>query len=260
MDFVVIIPARFASTRLPGKILLDLGGKPMIQHVHERVSRSDARRIIVATDHQEIVDAVEAFSGEAILTSAKHPSGTDRVAEAIEKLNLDDDEIVVNVQGDEPMIDPAIINRVAANLSTNSSASIATVAVPVRNSEELFNPNVVKVVMDNNNMALYFSRAPVPWQRDNYMGKEFNDLKNQDISRLDQSFYRHIGIYAYTAAFVKQYVRLQQSDLEKTEALEQLRALSNGYRISVLLAENAGEPGIDTRDDYDRVKEIIERC
>lgn len=260
MGFTVIIPARHGSTRLPGKMLLNLAGKPMVQHVYEKALASGAGRVVVATDHQDIVDSVNTFSGEVLLTSERHPSGTDRIAEAVDKLGFADNEIIVNVQGDEPQIDPEIINRVAQNLSDNEDASISTVAVPLRESQEFLNPNIVKVVLDNNNMALYFSRAPIPWPRDGFMGQEFSDLKLQELTGINQNFYRHIGIYAYTAGFVKEYVKIPQSDLEKTEALEQLRALSHGYRISVLLADNAGGSGVDTQDDYDRVKEIIERC
>lgn len=260
MGFTVIIPARHASTRLPGKMLLNLGGKPMIQHVYEKASQSGAERVIVATDHEEIVKAVEGFSGQALMTSESHPSGTDRIAEVVEKLSLDDKEIVVNVQGDEPLIDPDIIKRVAENLSTNEVASIATVAVPIHSSEEFHNPNVVKVVLDNNNLALYFSRAPIPWPRDNSLEKEINDQKLRDSSGLTHHFHRHIGIYAYTAGFIQRYVKMPRSGIEIIEALEQLRALSNGYQISVLLVDDAGGVGIDTEEDYNKVKDIIERC
>lgn len=260
MGFIVVIPARHASTRLPGKMLLSLDGKPMIRHVYERASESGAERVIVATDHQAIVDAVEAFSGEVILTAESHQSGTDRIAEVVEKLEIEDDATIVNVQGDEPLIEPDLINGVATNLQMNQDSSISTVCVPIKSAQELHNPNIVKVVMDNNNVALYFSRAVIPWPRDKYNQKEWSEILQDDIADVDATFYRHVGIYAYKAKFIKTYVKLPPSPLEETEALEQLRALSNGYRISVLPVSDAGGIGVDTQEDYDKVREIIERC
>lgn len=260
MSYSVVIPARFGSTRLPGKMLLSLAGKPVIQHVYERAIESGADRVIVATDHDDIVNAVNKFSGEAILTAQSHRSGTERIAEVAQKLGFDDKQLIVNVQGDEPLIEPTLIKCVAENLMDNSQASIATIATPIKSSEEFHNPNVVKVVMDNQNYALYFSRAPIPWPRDSYMEKDFSELLKQNISQLSVTLHRHIGIYAYSAGFVNTYVNLPQSPLEKLEALEQLRALSNGYRISVFVTEKTTSMGIDTQDDYNKVKEIIERC
>jgi len=260
MSFVVVIPARHASTRLPGKMLLSLAGKPVIQHVYERASQSGADRVIVATDHEDIVNVVKQFSGEVILTSTNHQSGTERIAEVVNKTKINGETTIVNVQGDEPLIEPEIIKRVAENLAANKQASIATVATPIKLSEEFHNPNVVKVVMDKDNYALYFSRAPIPWPRDNYMEKEFSELVKDDLSQYHITFYRHIGIYGYSAEFVQTYVALPQSPLEKIESLEQLRALSNGYRISVYIADKTTSLGIDTQEDYDKVKEIIERC
>ena len=260
MSFTVVIPARHASTRLPGKMLLNLAGKPMIAHVYERAVESGAERVIIATDHQEIVDAANKFNAEVELTSSSHQSGTERIAEVVQKRGFDDDTIIVNVQGDEPLIEPDIIRSVADNLATQHKASIATVATPITASEDFHNPNVVKVVMDNDNYALYFSRAPIPWPRDSYQNIEIDALKKQDVSQLGITFYRHIGIYAYKAEFIKTYVSLPQSPLEKIEALEQLRALSNGHKISVSITEKSSGFGIDTQEDFDRVKEIIERC
>ena len=260
MGFIVVIPARFASTRLPGKMLLSLANKPMIQHVYERASESGADRIIVATDHQDIVDAVKKFSGEVVLTSQEHCSGTERIAEVVKTLSLDDQSIVVNVQGDEPLIEPEIINCVAANLEKNQQASIATVSTPIESIKDLVNPNVVKVVMDENNYAMYFSRAPIPWPRDKFAGKDYSTIVNEDIFELGVTYYRHIGIYAYRADFIKTYVNLPQNALEQTEALEQLRALSNGFRISLYVTSLNSAMGIDTQEDFDKVKEIIERC
>lgn len=260
MSFTVVIPARHASTRLPGKMLLSLGGKPMIQHVYERATESGASRVIVATDHSSIVEAVKEFNGESILTSESHQSGTERLAEVIEKLDIDDSEFIVNVQGDEPLIEPDIIRGVAKNLELNPSASISTVCTPINTPQELHNPNIVKVVMDKNNKALYFSRAPVPWARDRYHNREWSEIQSVDISDLEVTYYRHIGIYAYTAQFVRTYASLPASPLEKVESLEQLRALYNGYQISVFVSDQAAGIGIDTQEDYDRVKDIIERC
>lgn len=260
MSFTVVIPARHASTRLPGKMLLKLGGKPMIQHVYERASESGASRVIIATDHQNIVNAVNEFSGEVVLTAESHQSGTERIAEVITKLEINDGEIIVNVQGDEPLIEPDIIKGVAKNLQLNPSSSISTVCTPIKTSHELHNPNIVKVVMGKDNDALYFSRATIPWPRDKYYEKEWGEILIEDISDLDITFYRHIGIYAYKAQFVKTYVGLAQSPLEKIEALEQLRALYHGHRINVFVSNEPGGIGIDTQEDYDKVKEIIERC
>lgn len=260
MGFTVVIPARYASTRLPGKMLLDLAGKPMIQHVYERARESGANRVVIATDHQAIVNAAKGFDAEVVLTAEKHRSGTERIAEVVSKLEFDDSSIIVNVQGDEPLIEPEIVKSVADNLVNHQKASIATVATPLMVSEEFHNPNVVKVVMDADNYALYFSRAPIPWPRDSYLEKDTGELKRMDLSKIDTTFYRHIGIYAYSAQFVKTYVTLEQGQLEKTEALEQLRALSNGYRISVLVTTKSAGFGVDTQEDFDKVKEIIGRC
>jgi 3-deoxy-manno-octulosonate cytidylyltransferase (CMP-KDO synthetase) len=241
-------------------MLLELAGKPMIQHVYERAAESGADRVIIATDNQSIVDAIRKINAEVVLTSESHRSGTERIAEVVQKMELEDSSIIVNVQGDEPLIEPEIIKNVANNLAEHQKASIATVATPITVSEEFYNPNVVKVVMDSDNCALYFSRAPIPWPRDFYIGKEFSELKSLELPQTDITFYRHIGIYAYSAEFVKTYVRLPQSKLEKVEALEQLRALSNGYRISVLITSKSSGFGVDTQEDFDKVKEIIERC
>jgi len=260
MRFNVVIPARQASTRLPGKRLLGLGGKPMIQHVYERASQSGAERVIIATDHQSIVDAAKSFTNEVLLTSPEHGSGTERIAEVVDRLGFEDSSIIVNVQGDEPLIDPQLIRSVAENLAANANASIATVATPITHSADFENPNIVKVVLDKDSFALYFSRAPIPWPRDIYMEKEFKGLKDSDLVSSVVSFHRHVGMYAYTAKYIKTYVTLPPSPLEKIESLEQLRALFNGYRISVLVVEKSEGIGVDTREDYDKVKDIIERC
>jgi 3-deoxy-D-manno-octulosonate cytidylyltransferase len=244
MSFVVIIPARFASTRLPGKPLQDINGKPMIVHVLERARESGADRIIVATDHAEVAKAVEAAGGEVCMTRADHQSGTERLAEVIEKCAFSDDTIVVNVQGDEPMIPAVIIRQVADNLAA-SKAGMATLAVPIHDAEEAFNPNAVKVVMDKDGYALYFSRATIPWDRDRF-------AKNHDT--VGDSLLRHIGIYGYRAGFIRRYVSWAPSPLEHIEMLEQLRVLWYGEKIHVAVAKEVPGTGVDTLEDLQRVR------
>lgn len=244
MSFVVIIPARFASTRLPGKPLQDINGKPMIVHVLERARESGADRIIVATDHAEVAKAVEAAGGEVCMTRADHQSGTERLAEVVEKCGFSDDTIVVNVQGDEPMIPAVIIRQVADNLAA-SKAGMATLAVPVHEAEEAFNPNAVKVVMDKDGYALYFSRATIPWDRDRFA---------QSRDTLGDSVLRHIGIYGYRAGFIRRYVSWAPSPLEHIEMLEQLRVLWYGEKIHVAVAKEVPGTGVDTLEDLERVR------
>ncbi|HKS34620.1 MAG TPA: 3-deoxy-manno-octulosonate cytidylyltransferase [Enterobacteriaceae bacterium] len=244
MSFVVIIPARYASTRLPGKPLQDINGKPMIVHVLERARESGASRIIVATDHDEVARAVEAAGGEVCMTRADHQSGTERLAEVIEKCGFSDDTAIVNVQGDEPMIPPVIIRQVAENL-TNSQAGMATLAVPIHSAEEAFNPNAVKVVMDAQGYALYFSRATIPWDRDRFA---------QSREAIGDTLLRHIGIYGYRAGFIRRYVSWPASPLEQIEMLEQLRVLWNGEKIHVAVAQQVPGTGVDTPEDLARVR------
>ena len=244
MSFVVIIPARFASTRLPGKPLQDINGKPMIVHVLERARESGADRIIVATDHADVAKAVEAAGGEVCMTRADHQSGTERLAEVVEKCGFSDDTIVVNVQGDEPMIPAVIIRQVAENLAA-SKAGMATLAVPIDNAEEAFNPNAVKVVMDKEGYALYFSRATIPWDRDRF-------AKSRET--VGDSLLRHIGIYGYRAGFIRRYVGWAPSPLEQIEMLEQLRVLWFGAKIPVAVAEEVPGTGVDTPEDLERVR------
>ncbi|KLN97437.1 3-deoxy-manno-octulosonate cytidylyltransferase [Moellerella wisconsensis] len=245
--FTVIIPARFASTRLPGKPLADIHGKPMVVRVMEQALKSGASRVIIATDHQEVVDAVQRAGGEACMTDSNHHSGTERLAEVIEKYQFADDEIIVNVQGDEPLIPPMIISQVANNLAT-SQAEMGTLAVPINNAEEAFNPNAVKVVMDQSGYALYFSRAAIPWQRDQF-------AVNKQI--IGDHFLRHIGIYAYRAGFIRRYVTWPASPLENIEMLEQLRVLWYGEKIHVAVAAQAPGAGVDTPEDLDSVRKIF---
>lgn len=247
MSFIAIIPARYASTRLPGKPLADIAGKPMVVHVMERALESGASRVIVATDHPEVVTAVEAAGGEVCLTRADHQSGTERLAEVIERYGFADDQIIVNVQGDEPLVPPEIIRQVAENLVA-SRAGMATLAVPIESSEEAFNPNAVKVVMDAQGYALYFSRAAIPWERERFA---------QSKETIGDCFLRHIGIYAYRAGFVRRYVNWAPSQLEQIELLEQLRVLWYGEKIHVAVAKVVPAVGVDTQEDLDRVRAIM---
>ncbi|ABN74661.1 3-deoxy-manno-octulosonate cytidylyltransferase [Actinobacillus pleuropneumoniae] len=249
MKFTIIIPARYASTRLPRKPLLDILGKPMIQHVWERAKQAGGHRVIIATDHSEIAEVVTRFGGEVCLTSDKHSSGTERLAEVVSKMNISDDEIIVNVQGDEPLIPPCIIKQVAENLD-NHQVNMATLAVKLTQRDELFNPNVVKVLSDKNGMALYFSRAAIPFARDN-----FPDCSDDFVTQ--NQYLRHIGIYAYRAGFIKQYVQWQPTALEQLESLEQLRALWNGEKIHLDIALETPEVGVDTQEDLERVRLIL---
>ncbi|MDX7988252.1 3-deoxy-manno-octulosonate cytidylyltransferase [Xenorhabdus sp. 12] len=242
--FTVIIPARFASTRLPGKPLADIHGKPMIVRVMERAARSGANRVIIATDNQDVFDAVIAAGGEACMTNENHHSGTERLAEVIDKYQFADDEIIVNVQGDEPLIPEQIIRQVADNLA-GSDAGMATLAVSIQDAEEAFNPNAVKVVMDAQGYALYFSRATIPWERDRFM---------QSKETIGEHFLRHIGIYAYRAGFIRRYVQWAPSPLENIEMLEQLRVLWYGEKIHVAKALQAPGAGVDTPEDLEIVR------
>ena len=247
MSFVVIIPARYASTRLPGKPLLDINGKPMIVHVLERARESGAERIIVATDHEDVARAVEAVGGEVCMTRADHQSGTERLAEVCRHYGFAADTIIVNVQGDEPLIPPVIIRQVADNLAA-ATAPMATLSVPIKDAEEAFNPNAVKVVTDREGYALYFSRASIPWDRDRFA---------QSREQIGDHYQRHIGIYAYRAGFIQRYVDWAPSVLEQVEALEQLRVLWYGEKIHVAQALQAPPVGVDTQADLDKVRALL---
>ncbi len=255
-DFTVIIPARYASTRLPGKPLADIAGKPMIRHVWEKAQQSGAKRVIVATDNRDVADAVIQFGGEVCMTSAQHNSGTERLAEVVEKLAIADDEIIVNIQGDEPLIPPLIVSQVAKNLA-KYQVNMASLAVKIEHAEELFNPNVVKVLTDKDGYVLYFSRAVIPWDRD-----QFAQLQNQSFTlqqlKLSDHYLRHIGIYAYRAGFIKQYVRWQPTALEQIESLEQLRVLWYGEKIHVEPALEVPAVGVDTAEDLAKVRSLLE--
>jgi 3-deoxy-manno-octulosonate cytidylyltransferase (CMP-KDO synthetase) len=249
MAFSVIIPARYASTRFPGKPLADIAGKPMVVRVAEQAAKSGARDIIVATDHSEIARAVEAHGFEAMMTRKDHATGTDRLAEVARKRGFNARHIVVNVQGDEPQIPPALIRSVATSLAAHREASIATACHPISRAAEFANPNVVKVVLDNAGYALYFSRAPMPWARD-----AFANITS-GIRRLPPGLpaYRHLGIYAYRCSFLAAFKKMLPASIEQFEALEQLRALACGHRICVAVTRQAPHPGVDTPDDLKRV-------
>mgnify|MGYP006193840395 CR=1 FL=1 len=250
LDFTVVIPARLRSTRLPGKPLLLIAGKPMVQHVWEQARKSGASRVVIATDDTSILEACQAFGAEVLMTRADHESGTDRLAEVAAYLGLPADAIVVNVQGDEPLIPPAIIDQVAANLAANPQAAIATLAEPIEDVAALFNPNVVKVACDLQGLALTFSRAPLPWARDAF-------AQNRDELPAGVPYRRHIGIYAYRAQFLHDFVAWGPCWLEDTECLEQLRALWHGVRIHVADALEAPPAGVDTPEDLERVRRLL---
>lgn len=251
MGFSVVIPARFASSRFPGKPLADLCGKPMLQHVYERACESEALRVIIATDDQRIADVAEGFGAEVCMTRTDHPSGTDRLQEVVHKLGFYADDIVVNVQGDEPLIPPRIINQVAHNLMAMPEAGIATLSEPIESIDALTNPNVVKVVSDRMGMALYFSRATVPWPRDAFQKGVTQEVPSQF------AWQRHIGLYAYRVRMLNDFVTWPPAALEECECLEQLRALWNGVRIHVAPADEAPPAGVDTPEDLERVKEWL---
>ena len=249
MSFSVIIPARYQSSRLPAKPLADIGGKPMIQWVYERASAIGAAQVVVATDDQRIADAVTGFGGQVCMTRSDHQSGTERLGEVVEQLQLPADHIVVNVQGDEPLIPPANIAQVAKLLGDKPAVPMATLAVAIEQSDEVDNPNAVKVVTDKDGHALYFSRAPIPYDRD---GKW-----RTSAELLSRHYFRHVGIYAYRAGFIRQYLAMDESPLEHIEALEQLRVLWHGEKIAVAVAAETPAAGVDTQEDLDRVRSLI---
>ena len=248
--FTVVIPARYASSRLPGKPLQDIAGKPMIRRVWEQACKSGAQQVVVATDDRRILEACEGFGAQVLLTAADHESGTDRLAEVAQALGLPADAIVVNVQGDEPMIPPALIDQVAANLAAHPEAAMATLAEPLGDPASLFNPNVVKVLCDINGLALTFSRAPLPWARDDF-------AKDRSSLPADVPYRRHIGIYAYRAGFLADFVAWGPCWLEATECLEQLRALWHGRQIHVADAVEEPPAGVDTQEDLERVRRLL---
>jgi 3-deoxy-manno-octulosonate cytidylyltransferase (CMP-KDO synthetase) len=255
VTFKAVIPARYASTRLPAKPLLDLGGKPMVVRVAERALLSGAEEVVVATDHPDVLAAAKAHGLTALMTRADHPTGTDRLAEIVALRGWSDDTAVVNVQGDEPLIDPALIAQTAAQLAA-SGAAIATVGHAIDQLAEFLNPNVVKVVRRADGDALYFSRAPIPWPRDAFAVLRGPDGQLPSTGKVPSGVevLRHVGLYAYRASFLKAYAGLAPAPLEQVESLEQLRALHHGYRISVAISATAPAPGVDTPEDAARMR------
>lgn len=241
---IVVIPARYASTRLPGKPLVDVAGKPLIQRVYECARDSGAQSVVIATDDERIHAVAEGFGARACMTGAQHRSGTERLAEVIEKLGIDEQEVVVNLQGDEPLIPPALIRQVADTLTSHSRAAVATACCVIRNQAEFTDPNVVKVVFDRRGYALYFSRAPIPWPRAAMAEKRQGRI----------GAHRHIGLYAYRAGFVRRYAGWRQCAPEEAEQLEQLRVLWHGERIAVCETKELPVPGVDTPEDLERVR------
>jgi 3-deoxy-manno-octulosonate cytidylyltransferase (CMP-KDO synthetase) len=252
MSFTVVIPARYASTRLPAKPLEEIAGKPMIQHVYERACASAANDIIIATDDIRIESAAKKFGAKVCMTSVKHNSGTDRLQEVVDQLKLADNKIVVNVQGDEPLIPAEVINQVADNLAKMPSASMSTLSEPIYNLDDFRNPNIVKVLTDIDGKALYFSRAPIPWPRDHFASGTVQNLPDGFVAQ------RHIGIYAYRVALLNRFITWQPAPLEKIESLEQLRVIWNGEVIHVAEALVAVPGGVDTEEDLLRVRKLLE--
>jgi 3-deoxy-manno-octulosonate cytidylyltransferase (CMP-KDO synthetase) len=253
MSFVVVIPARFESSRLPGKVLADINGKPMIQWVVEKAEKSGASQVIVATDNEEVAKVVQSFGGEVCKTRADHQSGTERLAEVMEIYDFDNDQVIVNVQGDEPFIPSENITQVARNLAnqqrtSQQQARMATLAVHIHDVAEAFNPNAVKVLMDKHGYAMYFSRSTIPYDRTRFLNEE-------NVASIGEFYLRHIGIYAYRAGFIKDYVQWPASQLEQIESLEQLRVLWQGEKIHVAVAETRLEvEGVDTPEDLEKAR------
>jgi len=250
MSFIVVIPARFASTRLPGKPLRDIAGLPMIQHVWQQARKSQAARVVIATDDERIYSAATDFGAEVCMTREDHVSGTDRLQEVAELLGLGDKQVIVNVQGDEPLIPPQVIDQVAGNLASATTAGVATLCEPLVSAEELLNPNIVKVVANQQGMAQYFSRAPIPWPRDHFQ-RSPSSLPEEFVAR------RHIGLYAYRVAELQRFVEWPIGDLERFESLEQLRFMANGVGIHIADAGKDVPAGVDTEEDLQSAIRII---
>ena len=250
--FKVVIPARYASTRLPGKPLLPIAGKPMIAHVCARAQRAGAEEVVVATDDERIYKAVTGLGIKTVMTDPDHQSGTERVNEAVRIYGWEEQDIIVNVQGDEPLIPPELIRELACVLAGQQQAGIATLAAEITDQEEIFNPNAVKVVLNKDDYALYFSRAPMPWDREGFAG-------DHKLISMKIPYYRHIGMYAYTAGFLQRYCSWQASPLEKVEYLEQLRILWHGEPVKVKIIDESPPAGVDTWEDLTRVENLLMR-
>jgi len=245
--FSIIIPARYQSTRLPGKVLANIDGKPMVQHVYERAKAAGAQRIIIAVDDPRVMEACEKFGADVCMTSLTHQTGTERIAEVVAEKGFDEDEIIVGLQGDEPFLPSSLISLLADNLAAHDQVKMATLAAPLKNAEELFNPNVVKVQLNYRHYAMTFTRAPLPWDRD-----QFAKMTSHETLKLADAYYRHIGLYAYRAGFLDTYVTLPTNNYETLESLEQLRVLYQGYKIHVGVTNILVPPGIDTPEDLAR--------
>ncbi len=250
MEFQVIIPARYDSTRLPGKALLDIAGKPMLQHVYERCVDSGASSVVIATDDKRIEKAAEKFGAKVCITDEEHQTGTDRVAEAANALEYDDDDIIVSVQCDEPLIPPNSIRQLAEDLAEHDNVRVASICEPIQNVEELFDPNVVKVVLNHRSYAIYFSRAPIPWERETF-GEDKSKIK------MKGNHFRHVGLYAYRVGFLQDYVDWSDCPIENLEALEQLRILWHGGRIHMFVSKKRMPPGVDTEEDLKKVRALL---
>lgn len=249
-SYKIVIPARYGSSRLPGKPLIELAGKPMIQHVYERALATGIQDIVVATDDERIFDVAKAFGANVVMTSVDHENGTERIAEVAAKLGWQGDDVIVNVQGDEPLIPRELIELTAKGLLDNPQAGMASLCTPIRDAAEAFDPNAVKAVLDNNGFAMYFSRAPIPWDRDLYK-------QGQDQLTQLAPVYRHIGMYGYRVSFLQEYAKMEMTALEQAECLEQLRALCYGVKIHMAVIDQPPGHGVDTQDDVARVEAQI---
>jgi len=252
IDFKVVLPARYASSRLPGKPVLDIAGKPMIQHVYERACESGASEVVVATDDERVASCAKSFGAEVCMTSSAHHSGTDRIAEVVKKLEWADDTIVVNLQGDEPCMPAQLVNQVATDMASHAHADITTLFSKITDRTTLFDPHAVKVVTDAEGYALYFSRAPIPYHRDEFLSDQVETLSE------DVPFARHIGLYAYRAAFLEKFVSWPPAPLEQAESLEQLRVLWHGGVIHVTEATVEPGHGVDTEEDLQRAVQQLQ--
>lgn len=255
VNFIVVIPSRYGSTRFPGKPLANIEGKPMVVRVAERAKAAGASNIYIATDDERIQNEVSKNGFNSIMTKRNHETGTDRLAEVADLLNLDNDVIVVNVQGDEPLIDPSLIQAVAKLLASHDDCSISTAAYKIRDASSIWNPSIVKVVTDKNGRALYFSRAPIPWNRSHFKNEIDLPISDRTLPE-NMHILHHIGIYGYRAGFLRQYPKLSQSHLERLESLEQLRALWHGYKIAVYETEQSPAPGVDQPEDLQTILKL----
>src|SRR3990167_822186 len=254
MEFHVIIPARFAATRLPGKVLLEINGKPMIQHVYERAVESGAESIVIATDDERVKELAEKFGATVCMTNEAHQSGTERVAEVVNLLDYNDDDIIVNLQGDEPFLPASVIKQAEQELDEHDNVKIASLCCVIEDVEELFSSNIAKVILNHRKQAIYFSRAPIPWERDNFV------MGEKTAKKMLGTHYRHIGIYAFRASFLQQYIEMEPCEAEQLELLEQLRVLWHGGRIQMgIVKQNRIPRGVDTEADLKAIRQQFAR-